>query len=138
MGLDDGPNEAQPEAQSPLGAAVVAAIEPQLNCPAQREKIVRVLLPDVHENVERLIDAAEQQLAERLADASTAVLPLMQSGDYTPALKQLATLKQPVDAFFDSVMVMDEDSALRDNRLALLQSLRNLFLRVADLSRLQS
>jgi glycyl-tRNA synthetase beta chain len=87
---------------------------------------------------QRLIDAAEQQLAERLADASTAVLPLMQSGDYTPALKQLATLKQPVDAFFDSVMVMDEDSALRDNRLALLQSLRNLFLRVADLSRLQS
>ena len=87
---------------------------------------------------QRLIDAAEQQLAERLADASTAVLPLMQSGDYTPALKQLATLKQPVDAFFDSVMVMDEDSALRDNRLALLQSLRNLLLRVADLSRLQS
>ncbi len=85
-----------------------------------------------------LIDAAEKQLAERLAGASTAVLPLMDNGDYTPALKQLAALKEPVDAFFDSVMVMTEDSALRDNRLALLQSLRNLFLRVADLSRLQS
>jgi len=79
---------------------------------------------------QRLTDAAEQQLAERLASAS--------SGDYTPALKQLAALKAPVDAFFDSVMVMAEDSALRDNRLALLQSLRSLFLRVADLSRLQS
>ena len=87
---------------------------------------------------QRLIDAAEQQLAEQLAGASKAVLPLMDSGEYTPALKLLAALKQPVDTFFDRVMVMDQDSALRDNRLALLQRLRNLFLRVADLSRLQS
>jgi len=87
---------------------------------------------------QRLADAAEKQLAERLTSVSAAVLPLMERGDYTPALKQLAALKEPVDAFFDSVMVMADDAALRDNRLALLQSLGNLFLRVADLSRLQS
>jgi len=87
---------------------------------------------------QRLADAAEKQLAEQLTSVSKAVLPLMERGDYTPALKQLAALKEPVDAFFDSVMVMADDTALRDNRLALLQSLGNLFLRVADLSRLQS
>jgi glycyl-tRNA synthetase beta chain len=87
---------------------------------------------------QRLVDAAEKQLAEQLTSVSKAVLPLMERGDYTPALKQLAALKEPVDAFFDSVMVMADDTALRDNRLALLQSLGNLFLRVADLSRLQS
>ena len=62
----------------------------------------------------------------------------MDAGDYTSALKQLAALKEPVDVFFDTVMVMVDDAALRDNRLALLEKLRNLFLRVADLSRLQS
>ena len=49
-------------------------------------------------------------------------------------LKQLARLRQPVDSFFDDVMVMVEDDALRNNRLALLQQLRNLFLEVADIS----
>ena len=62
----------------------------------------------------------------------------MEAGDYTPALKQLAGLRENVDAFFDQVMVMAEDDSLRANRLALLQSLSMLFLRVADLSRLQS
>jgi len=85
-----------------------------------------------------LADAAEKQLAERLSSVSKAVLPLLDAGDYTPALKQLAELKQPVDAFFDTVMVMVDDAALRDNRLALLSKLGKLFLRVADLSRLQS
>ena len=86
----------------------------------------------------RLADAAEKRLAERLSSVSKAVLPLMGAGDYTSALKQLAELKEPVDAFFDSVMVMVDDTALRNNRLALLQNLGDLFLRVADLSRLQS
>jgi glycyl-tRNA synthetase beta chain len=86
----------------------------------------------------RLRDAAEQQLAERLSSVSEVVLPLMDAGDYTPALEQLAALKEPVDAFFDTVMVMVDEPALRDNRLALLDKLGKLFLRVADLSRLQS
>lgn len=85
-----------------------------------------------------LVDAAEKQLAEQLDTLSAAVIPLMDAGDYTTALKQLAGLRENVDAFFDQVMVMDEDEALRSNRLALLQNLSRLFLRVADLSRLQS
>jgi len=86
----------------------------------------------------RLVDSAEKQLAEQLESLSASVVPLMEAGDYTPALKQLAGLRENVDAFFDQVMVMAEDDSLRANRLALLQSLSKLFLRVADLSRLQS
>ena len=52
-------------------------------------------------------------------------------------LVTLAELRQPVDTFFDDVMVMTEDEQLRDNRLALLNALHGLFLRVADISRLQ-
>ncbi len=89
-------------------------------------------------NVSGLVDDAEKQLAEQLSNMSTAVIPLMEAGDYTLALKQLAGLRENVDAFFDQVMVMVDDDTLRANRLSLLQNLSNLFLRVADLSRLQS
>ncbi len=58
------------------------------------------------------------------------------AGDYDAALVELARLRAPVDAFFDSVMVMDPDPALRANRLALLGQLRELFAGIADLSRL--
>jgi len=86
----------------------------------------------------RLSDDAEKQLAAELEKMNTAVVPLMDAGDYTPALTQLAALRNSVDTFFDQVMVMVDDDALRANRLALLQNLAGLFLRVADLSRLQS
>jgi glycyl-tRNA synthetase beta chain len=55
---------------------------------------------------------------------------------YEAALRRLATLRPQVDAFFDGVMVMAEDPALRANRLALLAALQRLFLETADLSRL--
>jgi len=84
-----------------------------------------------------LVDPAEKQLAEQLASLKPDVLELMDKGDYTPALQQLAGLRDSVDAFFDQVMVMVEDDDIRANRLALLQELGTLFLRVADLSRLQ-
>lgn len=64
-------------------------------------------------------------------------MPLVHQGEYTQALKQLAALRPAVDAFFDKVMVMVEDAALRDNRLALLTKLEGLFMRVADISKLQ-
>ncbi len=63
--------------------------------------------------------------------------PLLRQRDYADALRSLAGLQAPVDHFFDEVMVMAEDPALRDNRLALLQGLANLFLQVADISQLQ-
>jgi len=59
-------------------------------------------------------------------------------GDYSAALAELAGLRPAVDRFFDDVMVMDDDPAVRANRLALLSQMSALFLRVADLSRLQS
>nr|PZN60189.1 MAG: hypothetical protein DIU62_14925 [Pseudomonadota bacterium] len=60
----------------------------------------------------------------------------MASGRFEAALGELARLRGPVDAFFDGVMVMDPDPALRANRLAMLGQLRELFAGIADLSRL--
>ncbi len=85
----------------------------------------------------RLVEAAEKALAERLAGLEREVTPLFDARDYETALTRLAALREAVDRFFDDVMVMVDDQALRANRLALLAKLRNLFLRVADLSRLQ-
>jgi len=84
-----------------------------------------------------LVEDAEQALAGRLVERSSEAIPLMEAGLYGDALTRLASLREPVDAFFDQVLVMAEDAALRDNRLALLNELGSLFLRVADFSRLQ-
>lgn len=81
-----------------------------------------------------LQDQAEQALAEHVSQQADKVLPLFEQGDYAAALTSLASLREPVDNFFDEVMVMAEDEAVRNNRLALLNQLRNLFLRVADIS----
>ncbi|WP_309044150.1 glycine--tRNA ligase subunit beta [Marinobacter sediminicola] len=81
-----------------------------------------------------LQDAAEKTLAEQLNQQAEKVLPLFEQGDYASALQSLASLHDPVDDFFSEVMVMADDEAVRDNRLALLNRLHNLFLRVADIS----
>jgi glycyl-tRNA synthetase beta chain len=83
-----------------------------------------------------LLDPAEQVLAEQVVAIAREVEPKLAARDYTPALQQLAALRKAVDDFFDSVMVNAEDAALRANRLSLLNRMRGLFLRVADLSRL--
>ena len=84
-----------------------------------------------------LEDAAEKQLASAVAAMEEQVQPLFRNQDYQQALTRLAALRAPVDAFFDQVLVMAEDESLRNNRLALLERLHNLFLHVAELSRLQ-
>jgi glycyl-tRNA synthetase beta chain len=84
-----------------------------------------------------LREPAEQTLAAALQELEAAVSPLFAQRDYTDALCRLAALQAPVDRFFDEVMVMDDDEALRANRLALLDSLSGLFLGVADISRLR-
>ncbi|WP_336367818.1 glycine--tRNA ligase subunit beta [Marinobacter sp. C2H3] len=91
---------------------------------------------DVGETVNDALlqDAAEKALAQAVNEQSDAVLPMFEQGDYASALSSLASLRAPVDTFFDEVMVMAEDEAVRNNRLALLNRLRNLFLRVADIS----
>ncbi|MTJ00631.1 MAG: glycine--tRNA ligase subunit beta [Marinobacter adhaerens] len=81
-----------------------------------------------------LQDSAEKALAEQVDQQSAKVLPLFENGDYASALSSLASLRESVDSFFDEVMVMADDEAIRNNRLALLNRLRNLFLRVADIS----
>jgi glycyl-tRNA synthetase beta chain len=84
----------------------------------------------------RLREPAERQLFDHVVSMERAVNPLFSRREYTAALTQLATLKEDVDRFFDSVMVMADDPDVRANRLGLLVRLRGLFLQVADLSRL--
>lgn len=81
-----------------------------------------------------LSEAAEQQLAEAVAHKAESVAPLFAERRYADALAELASLREPVDTFFDQVMVMADDEALKNNRLALLAKLRGLFLQVADIS----
>ena len=85
-------------------------------------------------NTALLQESAEIALAEQLQAKSAEVAPLFAANDYTATLAALASLREPVDTFFDAVMVNADDEALRNNRLALLTQLRNLFLQVADIS----
>ena len=85
-----------------------------------------------------LAEEAEQKLYQALTQLTESVDPLLASSDYEPALQLLAGLREPVDTFFDDVMVMVDDIKLRDNRVALLNQLHGLFLQVADISRLQN
>jgi glycyl-tRNA synthetase beta chain len=83
-----------------------------------------------------LQENAEQLLAAEIDRLTQVVAPLFAKRDYTGVLSQLAKLREPVDRFFDDVMVMAEDIQVRNNRLALLHSLRQLFINVADISQL--
>jgi glycyl-tRNA synthetase beta chain len=85
---------------------------------------------------ERLVDPAEQILGEQVEAVGRQVEPRFRAREYTEALKSLAVLRNAVDSFFDSVMVMADDPALRANRLALLKRMQALFMHAADLSRL--
>ncbi|MGL5430002.1 MAG: glycine--tRNA ligase subunit beta [Vibrio sp.] len=84
-----------------------------------------------------LQEEAEKALAEAVEIMAEALEPAFATGNYQEALSKLAGLRAPVDAFFDNVMVMADDQALKKNRLTLLNKLRNLFLQIADISLLQ-
>ena len=88
-------------------------------------------------NLTACVEPAEKALAEAVLTLRTEVQPLIAKGDYTAVLDKLANLRAPVDSFFDNVMVNAEDPALRQNRLAILNTLQGLFLQVADISVLQ-
>ena len=88
-------------------------------------------------NLTACVEPAEKALAEAVLALRTEVQPLIAKGDYTAVLDKLANLRAPVDNFFDNVMVNAEDPALRQNRLAILNTLQGLFLQVADISVLQ-
>ncbi|MEE9351971.1 MAG: glycine--tRNA ligase subunit beta, partial [Thiotrichaceae bacterium] len=76
-------------------------------------------------NTDLLVEAAEKNLHAALVKQQEFIKPLFEQGNYEAALKALVSLRGPVDQFFDQVMVMAEDESLRDNRLALLNQLRN-------------
>ncbi|MPS33375.1 MULTISPECIES: glycine--tRNA ligase subunit beta [unclassified Salinivibrio] len=84
-----------------------------------------------------LQEDAEKALADVVAEKVAAVKPLFADSDYQGALTELAQLRTPVDTFFDNVMVMADDPALKANRLAMLHLIREQFLNVADISVLQ-
>ncbi|MEV8470624.1 glycine--tRNA ligase subunit beta [Ralstonia sp. UNC404CL21Col] len=83
-----------------------------------------------------LKEDAERALHQAVASSEPQVHDAFARGDFTTALKTLAGLREAVDTFFDGVMVMADDTALRDNRLALLAELHGLMNRVADISKL--
>ena len=81
-----------------------------------------------------LHEPAEVDLAKAVQDAERAAEPLARDRQYTGSLESLAALREPVDAFFDQVLVNAEEPAIKANRYALLARLRGLFLGVADIS----
>lgn len=80
------------------------------------------------------LEPAEKNLVDALNAQQSILHPLLEKKQYTEALKNLATLRQPIDVFFDNIMVNTEDAVLRQNRLSILNALRQLFLKIADLS----
>lgn len=108
---------------------------------AANKRVSNILSKQEHDgstqvNQNLLQEQAEQALFNAVATSQQQVTPLFAAGDYQQALDVLATLREPVDSFFDQVMVMSDDEAVRHNRLALLASLQALFLEVADISQL--
>ncbi len=116
---------------------------PEAEALAAANKRIRNILRQAKGEAREVIDhtllkeEAEKNLAQQVELLEGKVTPMLHREEYTQALKQLASLRPAVDMFFDKVMVMVEDKALRDNRLALLTKLEALFMRVADISRLQ-
>lgn len=84
-----------------------------------------------------LAEESEILLAKTLKEYQLKVVPMINDRDYKSALTELAGLRESVDSFFDNVMVMCDDDDIKNNRLALLNNLNSLFLKTADISKLQ-
>ena len=124
-------------------AAVQAfiALEPAASLAAANKRIANILKKAEDQGGDAvkeklLTDPAEIALAKALESAREKVAPMLDAREYADVLAALAELREPVDHFFDDVMVMADDKATRNNRLSLLSELRALFLDVADISRL--
>ena len=112
----------------PQAASLAAANKRVSNIIAKQEGEAAAL------NTALLAEPAEQKLAQSVAQLSEQVTPLFAEGNYQDALEKLASLQTDVDSFFDNVMVMADDEAVKANRIALLSQLRSLFLQTADIS----
>jgi len=118
-----------------------ARLEQAASLAAANKRIANILrkagdLSELSVDKSLLQNDAELALFSALESAEEKVRPLLSVRGYAEALNVLADLRDPVDRFFDDVMVMADDEAVRNNRLALLGELRALFLDVADISRL--
>ncbi|MBA6347760.1 MULTISPECIES: glycine--tRNA ligase subunit beta [unclassified Colwellia] len=82
-------------------------------------------------------ETQEKALAEAFNEVKATIAPMMLAKDYQAALTELACLKAPIDNFFDNVMVMADDEAIKTNRLTLLNEIRNSFFAIADVALLQ-
>ena len=100
-------------------------------------KKVKGDLPTAIDNA-LLVENAEKELHQILTKLDDKVQSLIDSAQYQDALAELSSLREPVDQFFDDVMVMADDEALKNNRIALLHKLHSLFLQIADISKLQN
>lgn len=118
-----------------------ARLEQAASLAAANKRIANILRkagnPEGLEVKDKLLDQeAEQALYSALTNSREKVAPMLEQRRYAEILNELADLRDPVDRFFDEVMVMADDDAVRNNRLAILGELRALFLDVADISRL--
>jgi glycyl-tRNA synthetase beta chain len=117
--------------------------QPEADSLAAANKRIRNILRKVEDkfgrdvNIDSLTDEAEKTLYSATQQAQETVTPMLAQYDYSAALQHLAALKDPIDGFFDNVMVMVDDPTLKSNRLALLQQLQQLFLKIADIGKLQ-
>ncbi len=102
--------------------------------------ILKKVTGTLPENIDAsaLLETEEKTLYDMLNGLSGEVHILLKDNQYEQALTLLAQLRDPIDHFFDKVMVMAKDEKLRNNRIALLNQLHSLFMQVADISRLQN
>ena len=120
-----------------------SAMEEAQALAAANKRVSNILAKNGGESVVAEVDAdllsedAEKVLAAQIAEKQTQVQPLLADAQYQEALASLAGLRDAVDAFFDNVMVMADDEAVKNNRLALLKQLQGLFIAIADISLLQ-
>jgi len=118
----------------PESASLAAANKRIANILRQAESKGETLLGNA--DISALKEPVEITLFEALQSAIRSAKPLFDARDFAGYLKTFASLKSPVDSFFDKVMVMTEDKKLRENRLALLSDLRDAMNRFADISKL--
>ena len=85
-----------------------------------------------------LIQDAEIDLYNHFCDVTKTVIESITKNDYTEAISRMKLLKEPVDKFFDQVLVMDKDLDLKQNRLSMLNSIKELFFKIADFSKLNT
>ena len=102
------------------------------------KRVVNILKEPVASEVdpELLVNQAEKDLYQQVVTCEQEVEKVLAERDYTGVLERLTELKGPIDHFFDEVLVLDEDLSMRQNRLALLTRIANLFQQLADFSRL--